>query len=357
MAEGIGDLTFASPDWVEAAEDALAAKVERHADGLKDLGTFTLCEVAHNPPAFLHLEGPLAWHAKFDGASVEVGVGELPAANCDHKVEGDHSIMSILGHMQYHGNDPRDIIAAKTRLKKLSRWEVKGEVLKHKVLRAVLRSFHDVMAQRTMPRFVWMSPEWVSTARYIVSTRSRMDEYVDGIKDVEYTFSEVFTDTPRYAFPSGEDSGFWVHCNNGDVSVGFGTLPEELGAPNYLTQLMYTPTVPVGRTVNAIMSDAEKEEQGVYSGVAFGVEVEEGETPVRQSDPANNKPFPPGLSAVMSVLHDELGYRTSGELPSDYDDSIREEWSAPQKFDRVSNYDASWVRYDKVDIYGNPIGR
>ena len=64
--------------------------------------------------------------------------------------------------------------------------------------------------------------------------------------------------------------------------------------------------------------------------------------------------MPPGLGQVMKVLHDELSYRTSGELPSDYDKSVRPEWAAPQKFDRNAGYDASWVLYDKFDIYGNP---
>ena len=52
MADGIGDLTFATPEWVSAARDALTAAAARHAEGPGDLGTFTLCEVAHNPPAF-----------------------------------------------------------------------------------------------------------------------------------------------------------------------------------------------------------------------------------------------------------------------------------------------------------------
>ena len=61
MADGIGDLTFATPEWVDAARDALTAAAARHAEGLGDLGTFTLCEVAHNPPAFLHLRPPALW--------------------------------------------------------------------------------------------------------------------------------------------------------------------------------------------------------------------------------------------------------------------------------------------------------
>ena len=51
MAEGIGDLTFASSDWVETAGEVLREAVAGRAEALVDLGDFTLCEVAHNPPA------------------------------------------------------------------------------------------------------------------------------------------------------------------------------------------------------------------------------------------------------------------------------------------------------------------
>lgn len=56
----------------------------------------------------------------------------------------------------------------------------------------------------------------------------------------------------------------------------------------------------------------------------------------------------------MSVLHDELSKRTSGELPSDFDKSIKPEWATPQGFDRHPDYDPSWILYDQVDIYGKP---
>ena len=75
MADGIGDLSFASPEWVEAAREALGAEAGKHAAGLDDLGQFTLCEVAHNPPAYLRCGSSLAWHARFVGSKV---VRELP---------------------------------------------------------------------------------------------------------------------------------------------------------------------------------------------------------------------------------------------------------------------------------------
>jgi hypothetical protein len=59
---------------------------------------------------------------------------------------------------------------------------------------------------------------------------------------------------------------------------------------------------------------------------------------------------------VMMVLHDELSKRTSGELPVDFDSSIKPEWATPTTFDRSASYDPSWLQYAKVDIYGEPRG-
>ena len=69
MADGIGDLSFASPEWVEAAQEALGELAQQHAEGLNDV-KFTLCEVGHNPPAYLHVGGKVAWYCRFDGAKV-----------------------------------------------------------------------------------------------------------------------------------------------------------------------------------------------------------------------------------------------------------------------------------------------
>lgn len=345
MAEGVGDLSFATPEWVAAAQEALTAAVAKHADGLKDLGEFTLCEVAHNPPAYLHAGAKLAWYVKFDGSKVEAHTGELSADQCDLKIEGDHSIMSNLGRIQYHGNDPTVVAKAQARLGKLSRWEISGSMPDHPVLRAVLRSLHDTMAVRTLPRFVWMSPEWVETARRLLSARA--EEFADGIEDVEYLFNEVFTDPPAFAFPGGEDSGFWVHCSHGEITVGYGRSPAELGTPDYMNELLYTPIVPVGRTVNAAMTDDDKAGQGAYSAAALaGIDLGPGKTVGAQ--------MPPGLGRVFGNLHDDLSLRSSGELPSDYDKSVRKEWATPYEFDRDPGYDASWLLYDKFDIYGNP---
>ena len=60
MADGIGDLTFASAEWVADAKEVLIAAVSRYAAGLTDLGRFTLCEVAHNQPAYLRCGPSLA---------------------------------------------------------------------------------------------------------------------------------------------------------------------------------------------------------------------------------------------------------------------------------------------------------
>ena len=216
-----------------------------------------------------------------------------------------------------------------------------------------MRQLHDAMAVRTMPRFTFMTPEWVSTARYIVSTRAANANYAPGIMDVDFTFSEEFTDTPSYAFPDGRHGGFWVHCSQGQVTVGAGPLPEHLEPADLLTKGMYTPVVPVGRTVNAAMTDEEQAEQKTYSAAAFKFDKEAGRYPVEQTQPSGKGPMPPGLGRVMMVLHDDLSKRTSSELPCDFDDTLKPEWPSPQAFDRDPGYE-SWVTYDEFDIYGNP---
>ncbi|MEM7019893.1 MAG: hypothetical protein AAF512_21465, partial [Pseudomonadota bacterium] len=354
MADGIGDLTFASEEWVDAAKEVLTQAIEKYAEGLNDLGQFTICEVGHNPPAYLHCGASLAWHAKFDGASVTMNTGELPAEQCDYKMQGDHSVISNMARLQYHNRDPKIVAAAQARLLKLSKWDIHGQMPEHKTLGFVLRMLHDGMASRTMPRFTFMTPEWVSSARHILSTRAVSEKYADGIKDVEYTFSEEFTNTPKYAFPDGSHGGFWVRCDHGQLTVGAGPLPDELEPADALTQGEYTPVVPVGRTVNVAMTDAEKEEQAAYSKVAFRFDKEAGKAPVSQSSPSDKGQMPTELARIFVVLHDELSKRTSSELPADFDSSIRKAWATPQKFDRCEGYDASWVRYDKVDIYGEP---
>ncbi len=121
MAEGIGDLTYASPEWVDVAKESMSAAATKYADGLKDLGQFTLCEVGHNAPAYLHAGSTLAWHVKFDGSSAEVHTGELPAEECGLKIQADHSILSNLARIQYHGNAPDDVAAARPRDRTRSR--------------------------------------------------------------------------------------------------------------------------------------------------------------------------------------------------------------------------------------------
>jgi hypothetical protein len=348
FADGAGDLSYGSPEWVEALGEALTAEAAKHAEALSDLGEFTFCAVAHNAPAFLHTGNTVAYNVKFVGSTVEARVGELPADACDYKVEGDHSLMSNRARIQRHGNDPALIAKAEARLNTVGKWVITGAPSEHAALQAVARSASDTMAVRTLPRFVWMSPEWVESARRLLSARA--EEFADEIVDGEFLFNEVFTHPPAFAFPEGGDSGFWVRLSHGEVTVGYGVAPEEFGNVNYYNQVKFTPVVPVGRTVEAAMTDAEKEEKAAYRKVAFGVDMGENK-PLRTLE---KKPFPPGLSKVFGDLHDDLSLRSSGELPADYDKSVREEWAKPYAFDRDPAYDPSWLLYDTFDIYGNP---
>ena len=354
MPEGIGDLAFASEEWISVASAEMERAAKKHASGLSDLGDFTFCEVAHNPPAYLHVGNSLAWHARFSNSSVEVVPGELEPSDCDYKMEGDHSVISNFSRILNYGKDPGLVSAAQSRLARLSRWEMSGEMSDHPVLGVVLRSMHDAMAFRTMPRFTFMTPEWVTLARYILSTRASSEKYADAIKEIEFTFAEEFINTPEYAFPDGSSGGFWARFDRGEVSVGAGVLPEGLGPADQLTLGEYVPTVPVGRTVNAVMSKEETSQQAVYSKSAFRFDKELGRRAVEQSSPSGKGEMPADLARIFAPLHDELSRRTSGELPADFDENVKSEWAVPQSFDRALGYDASWLRYREVDIYGNP---
>ncbi len=356
MPEGIGDLTYASAEWVAAADEAMSAVAAEKAAGLSEIDSFTLCVVAHNAPAYLHSGSVLAWHARFNGSSVSIFPEALPTEECSYKIEGDHSILSNLARIQYHGKDPAMVMTAKDRLGKLSKWVSHGGMPEHQVLTSVLHSFHDAMAPRTMPRFVFMTPEWVNSTRYILSTRATSEKYAHGIRDLVYTFSEEFTDTPHYGFPDGSHGGFWAHFDHGRVTVGAGPLPGELEPADKLTKGVYTPIVPVGRTVNVVMTEEEQEESAEYNQTAFRFDKEKMCRPVTKSSPSGKgDEMPVELARIFMPLHDELSKRTSGELPSDYDPAIKEAWAKPLKFDRDPDYDVSWVRYDQFDIYGNPV--
>lgn len=348
MVDGIGSLSFASEEWVAAAAERLGALAARHANGLADLGAFTLCEVAHNAPAYLHAGAKLAWHMRFDGAATQVRVGELADDECDLKIEGDHSIMSNLGRLRLQGRDPAVVVAAQRRLTKLSRWRMHGAFPQHPVLGVVLRALHDEMGALTMPRFVFMTPEWVSSARHILTERAA--RFATSLRDVVYTFAEEFTDTPCYAFPSGAHGGFWVRCERGLLTVGAGPLPEALAPADGLTKGPYALVVPAGRTVEAAMTEEEKAQSANYGKQAFRAN-DAGEYPVTRNSPSGRGAMPQPLMRLFAPLHDELSKRTSGDLPADYEAGVAA--AEPQPFDRVDGYDKSWLRFDRFDIYGN----
>ena len=135
-ADGVGELDFASTAWVAEARAVLEGLVETHAAGLEDV-SFSLCEVAHNAPYYLHAGSKLAWHAKFEGASVEVGVGELES--CDLKIQGDHGVISNGARIQYAGRDPAVVAAAQAVIQKVGRFDFAGAMPSNPTLGLVLR--------------------------------------------------------------------------------------------------------------------------------------------------------------------------------------------------------------------------
>ena len=351
MADGIGELSFAGNEWVARAKTEMEICHGLHKADLGDVA-FSLCEVAHNPPRYLDSGNRVSWHAIFANGSVTVASGLLDSA--DLIIEGDHSILSNLARVQHAGRDPDIVSEAQTALQKLSRWKLTGAVLEHSGLRGLLQSFHDSMAKVTLPRFVWMSPEWVAMARHILTTRATSEKYRESLSEVDYTFAEEFHSVPRYVSPPDENLGFWVKVSRGNLIVGSGPLPAELGEPDQLTYGDYRPTLPVGRTVNAAMSENDQQSQAGYSKSAFQYDKNNESPVIQQSSPSGKGPMPKELSRIFAPLHDELSKRSSGELPSDFSSDLSPAWSQSAEFDRKEGYSKGWLRYDKVNLYGEP---
>ena len=74
-----------------------------------------------------------------------------------------------------------------------------------------------------------------------------------------------------------------MHCDRGNVTVGAGPLPKELEPADALTLGIYTPVVPMGRTVNAAMTEEEQQQRAEYGKSAFRFDKEAGRRPVDQS--------------------------------------------------------------------------
>ena len=193
-ADGVGELDFASGEWVAEARAVLEGLVETHAAGLEEV-SFSLCEVAHNAPYYLHAGSKLAWHAKFEGASVEVGVGELES--CDLKIQGDHGVISNGARIQYAGRDPAVVAAAQAVIQKVGRFDFAGAMPSNPTLGLVLRELHDAMAPRVLPKFPWMSAPWVANARQIAYERAQLPEFKDGLASEDFIFAEEFRNPPQ----------------------------------------------------------------------------------------------------------------------------------------------------------------
>ena len=128
-----------------------------------------------------------------------------------------------------------------------------------------------------------------------------------------------------------------------------------MGEPDQLTFGDYRPTLPVGRTVNAAMSEDDQQSQAGYSKSAFQYDKESQRPVIQQSSPSGKGPMPKELSRIFAPLHDELSKRTSGELPSDFSSDLPPSWSQSAGFDRKDDYSEGWLRYDKVNLYGEAI--
>ena len=103
MADGIGELSFAGRLGSQSKTEMDICH-SLHRAALGDV-TFSLCEVAHNPPRYLDCGNKVSWHVIFENGRVSVASGLLDRA--DLIIEGDHSVLSNLARVQHTGRDPR----------------------------------------------------------------------------------------------------------------------------------------------------------------------------------------------------------------------------------------------------------
>ena len=153
MADGIGEYSYLSDEWISAAQEQLNGLADLQSETLADK-KFVYCEVAHNAPVFLHAGSKLAMNITIDNGAVTVAAGELPDSECDFKLQGDHSILSNLAHVQYHGRDPEVVAAATHRLGQVSRWETSGQWPSDPALASLWQ--HSVACSLTQTRACFM---------------------------------------------------------------------------------------------------------------------------------------------------------------------------------------------------------
>ena len=77
---------FASPEWIAAARAILSKLAADHG---KPADSFSLCERFTDAPADLWPSGLAAWWFRIDGASAQVGTGEI--ADADASVTHDYA--------------------------------------------------------------------------------------------------------------------------------------------------------------------------------------------------------------------------------------------------------------------------
>lgn len=351
-ADGLGELDFASEAWVAAAESVLRPLVTSATGALAGV-SFTLCEVAHNAPVYLHAGSKLAWHARIEvgekdgrgGVQLTVGAGEV--ADADLLVEGDHSVMSNCTRIQHAGRDPGIVAQAEAIIARVGRFRTSGTVPSSPAaLAVVLREFRDRMAALTLPKFPWMSPPWVAVARQYIHEQALAQGDVQGLAEASFVFAEEFRNPPRYVSPDAVNGGFWVVVRGGLPEVGHGPLPPAHGAADKKTEGEYAAVLPVGRTVHACDTEADTAAQAEYSRQAFAKELAPaGERSVISvSSPSRSgKEMPAALKRIMAPIHDELSRRSTGCMASDFEDRSHEPpiWHAAQPFDRTEAYDAS----------------
>jgi hypothetical protein len=192
MAEGPGEICYASAEWIKAAEASLPEVVSSMSDDLKNLDNYVLCIVAHNAPIWLRVGSKLAWGIRVANGEASLFEGELD--ECDLKIEGDHSILSNLSRIVKHDDTGREVAARYT---KQTRLVATPGVELPPAMKKLNETLHHKMAEKTFPRYVFMTPEWAGLARLMISAGAERN--AEDLKEVSLTFSEEMYGGPAWA--------------------------------------------------------------------------------------------------------------------------------------------------------------
>ncbi len=184
---------FVSGAWIDAARESLERRVARVGSALEGI-RFSICESFRDSPPHLGVpDGVAAWHARFDGASVTVGPGEIPDA--DTMIRAEYQTVLPIAKAVSAGDAECFARMQRENLHRVGAraMELAGKPPPEPVMR-VLMGLHDDLARRTVG-----SPDLV----HCLSSQG-LDRHAEDLEERGYTvlkgaFSEAFADEMRAA--------------------------------------------------------------------------------------------------------------------------------------------------------------